>query len=72
MKCSTILSLFLFSLSLLFLQVAQAQNNKDIAALKNVEKLARQGNAEAQLTLGLIYLDGKDIKQDMPKGKEWL
>lgn len=41
-------------------------------ALKELRPLAEGGNAEAQLTLGLMYKMGQGVPQDYVKAAEWM
>ena len=49
-----------------------AYNGKNYAlALKLFEPLANQGNSEAQVRLGYMYLDGQGVAQDYSKAYFW-
>ena len=55
-----------------FAEGATAYNNKHYAvALKEIEPLARAGNADAQHLLGLMYYMGRGVKQDYKQALQW-
>ena len=55
-----------------FAEGATAYNNKHYAvALKEIEPLAKAGNADAQHLLGLMYYMGRGVKQDYKQALQW-
>jgi len=44
----------------------------DPAHAKEIEELAHSGNPDAQYALGLIYAEGRGLKQDEIKSYYWL
>jgi len=50
---------------------AYAQGNYAVA-LKKLRPMAEQGNADAQLRLGLMYREGKGVPQDDKQALAWL
>jgi len=50
---------------------AYAQGNFAVA-LKKLQPMAEQGNADAQLRLGLMYREGKGVPQDDKQALAWL
>jgi hypothetical protein len=42
-----------------------------LIALKEIEPLAEQGNADAQAFMGWIYYEGKGVPQDYTKAVKW-
>jgi hypothetical protein len=55
-----------------FVEGATAYNNKNYAvALKEIEPLAKAGNADAQHLLGLMYYMGRGVKQDYKQALQW-
>lgn len=37
-----------------------------------LEQSAKEGNSFAELALGITYLQGKEVRRDIKKGKDWL
>jgi len=44
----------------------------DPESAKEIQKLAHSGNTDAQYALGLIYAEGRGLKQDEIKSYYWL
>jgi TPR repeat protein len=42
------------------------------AAYRTFKRLAKRDHAEAQFQLGILYLHGKGVDQDVQKGLSWL
>ena len=43
-----------------------------IEAAKWYKKAAEQGKTSAQLNLGMMYISGRGIRQNLPEGVKWL
>jgi TPR repeat protein len=51
--------------------VAEYQKGNYIKALNTFYVLAKNGDAEAQYNVGLIYANGKGVKTDIAEAQEW-
>ena len=63
-----LLSLLTIIICVCFTSACFAMTHEEIRAL---EERAIKGEAEAQIALGNIYVQGKDIEQDYSKAFEW-
>lgn len=62
----------LLSANLLISSNVYAVPPEDNTVINQYKPLALQGNAEAQLQLGIVYLKGKDVAQDEAEGIKWI
>ena len=53
-------------------QLAKQAAKGDGRALKALEQTAAQGDADAQIQLGVLYLIGQGVRQDYAQARKWL
>ena len=83
-KLSSFLSVAIISSSLLTVGCSKEDNLQELAqckvkisesnfteAFKYCKKAAEQGIAQAQYSLGIMYYDGKGVRQNYTKAKEY-
>ncbi|EET45193.1 Sel1 repeat protein [Neisseria sicca ATCC 29256] len=58
-------------LALLSLGIVQAVWADDVPDLQKTLQSAKQGNADAQFNLGLMYDSGRGVRQDYTKAVQW-
>ena len=58
-------------LALLSLGIGQAAWAEDVPDLQKTLQSAKQGNADAQFNLGLMYESGRGVRQDYTKAVQW-
>ena len=57
--------------SILFLVAAMLSASAMALDFNQIQREASQGNADAQLQLGAIYYQGKGVRQDYVKARQW-
>ena len=57
--------------STLFLVAAMLSVSAMALDFNQIQREASQGNADAQLQLGAIYYQGKGVRQDYVKARQW-
>lgn len=57
--------------ALLALGIGQAAWADDVPDLQKTLQSAKQGNADAQFNLGLMYDSGRGVRQDYTKAVQW-
>lgn len=57
---------------ILFLAVAMLSLSAMAANFSQTQRLANQGIPAAQHNLGVMYYEGKGVRQDYAKAKEWV
>ena len=67
----TLLNTSLRRKSPLFLVAAMLSLPSFAADFNQTQRLANQGDARAQYDLGLMYSEGKELRQDYAKAAEW-
>ena len=83
-KLSSFLSVAIISSSLLTVGCSKEDNLQELAqckvkisesnfteAFKYCKKAAEQGEVHAQYNLGIMYANGRGVKQDLFNAKEW-
>ena len=67
----TLPNTFLIRKLTLFLAAAMLSVSAMAADFNQIQRLANQGNATAQVKLGMFYYKGEGVRQDYAKAREW-
>ena len=67
----TLPNTFLIRKLTLFLAAAMLSVSAMAADFNQIQRLANQGNATAQVKLGMFYYKGEGVRQDYAKAVEW-